>query len=272
MEFTNKVSVITGGASGIGRSTAIALAKLGSDIVIADRDADAAGIVCREIEGLGRRALPAKCDVTDNSDVEDLASKTLSEMGKADILVTCAGMSVYGVFEKMDIKDYELLFNINFLGTIRTVLAFSPHMINRGSGYIVITSSRAGLVPMVQPYPLSKYATTGYAEGLYCYLRPKGVMVSALCPAMVNTNLRFNSFFRGNEQEIQETRAWAEQAFTDQNALSPDQVADILIQGMKDNKFLILTHSIEQTMEDTSARGRDIIKMEKYLQDTCKGS
>jgi short-subunit dehydrogenase len=210
--------------------------------------------------------------VTDNSDVDNLASKTISEMGKADILVTCAGMSVYGVFEKMDIKDYELLFNINFLGTIRCVLSFSPHMINQGSGYIVVTSSRAGLLPMVEPYPLSKYATTGYAEGLYCYLRPKGIMVSALCPAMVNTNLRFNSLFRGNEQEIKEKKAWAEQAFTDENALSPNQVANILIQGMKDRKFLILTHSIEQTMQDTTARGRDLVKLEKYLKDTYQES
>ncbi len=272
MEFKNKVAVITGGASGIGRSTALAMAKLGADIVVSDRDTKNLDSVCREINQLGRKSLGIECDVSSNTDVESLASKTISVLGKADILVTCAGMSVYGIFEKMDMKDYELLFNINFLGTIRCVQAFSKHMINRGSGYIVITSSRAGLVPMVEPYPLSKYATTGFAEGLYCYLRPKGIMVSTLCPAMVNTNLRFNSLFRGNEQEIKKTKEWAEQAFTDENALSPDQVADILIQGMKDQKFLILTHSIEQTIKDTTARGRDIIKLEKYLQDTYKGS
>jgi NAD(P)-dependent dehydrogenase (short-subunit alcohol dehydrogenase family) len=270
MEFKDKVSVITGGGSGIGRSVAIAMANLGSDIVLADKDAAAADIVCDEIERLGRKAISMKCDVTQNAEVENLALKTISTMGKVDTLVTCAGMSVYGVFEKMDINDYELLFNINFLGTIRCVLAFSPLMINRGSGYVVITSSRAGLIPMVEPYPLSKYATTGYAEGLYCYLRPKGIMVSALCPAMVNTNLRFNSFFRGNDQEIEKTREWAEQAFTDQNALTPDQVANILIQGMKDEKFLILTHSIEQSMKDATARGRDLTKLESYLKSTCK--
>jgi NAD(P)-dependent dehydrogenase (short-subunit alcohol dehydrogenase family) len=270
MDFINKVAVVTGGASGIGSSIALAMADKGADIVIADINNEGLKTMEREIQKKGRRVLAVKCDVTSNDDVESLAALANTKMGQVDILVNNAGIAVYGVSEKMTISDYEFVMNINFLGTIRCVLSFLPGMLENKSGYVVITASAAGLNPIKDPYPISKYALLGYAEDLYCYLRPKGIMVSALCPSLVNTNLRFNSPFRGNEQEIREKKLWAEKIFTDKDSLLPDDVARILIEGMKEEKFLIMTHRIDQYIKETNARGRDLIKLEKYLQETYK--
>lgn len=270
MEFRGKVAVITGGASGIGRAVALALAKRGTDVVIADIDEMRLAEVRKEIEGIGQRVLAVQCDVSQNLDLENLAAKTLSTMGKADILMNNAGVAVYGKVEKMCITDYEYVLGINILGVIRGVLAFLPHMLARGSGYIINTSSRAGFIGDILPYPVSKYALIGYSEGLYTYLRPKGIMVSVLCPAIVNTNLFSNAHIVGNEQEIREQKkAFARLSAAD-NTIKPDDAAQIVIDGINDNKFFILTPGTEDFLSRALDRGRDIYKLEEYLQTNYK--
>jgi NAD(P)-dependent dehydrogenase (short-subunit alcohol dehydrogenase family) len=268
MEITNKVTVVTGGASGIGKSIALAFANLGANIVIADIDDIRLEEVRQEIDSIGCRVLAVHCDVTKNADVEKLKDCTLSTMGKADILVSNAGISIYGILERMTIVDYELVMDVNFLGTVRCILSFLPHMLKKSSGYIVITASAGGLNPEWGPYPISKYALIGYAEALYCYLRPKGIMVSALCPSVVNTNLPFNASFRGNKEEVKNMKLWAKQAFTEtSDVILPDDVANIVVNAINEERFFILTHRIEKCLNEAISRGRDILKLERYLQD-----
>jgi short-subunit dehydrogenase len=182
-----------------------------------------------------------------------------------------AGIGIYGNFEKMGIADYELALGINVLGVIRGVLAFLPHLLKKGSGYIINTASRAGFNGDCWPYPLSKHAIIGYSEGLYCHLRPKGIMVSVLCPALVNTNLPANSPIVGNEQEINEMKQRQKIMFAGPDSLDPDDVARIVIEAMREKRFLILTPKTEDMLAAAMNRGRDYQKLERYLQDTYQG-
>ena len=151
----------------------------------------------KEIEKMGCWALAIHCDVSKDSDVDDLAAKSISTMGKVDILVNNAGVAVRSHVENISMKDWEWIVGINLLGYIRCVHAFIPPMLKRGNGYILNTSSANGLVASEpQPfaseqiaYSVTKFGIVGFTEGLYGYLRSKGIMVSLACPGMVLTNL-----------------------------------------------------------------------------------
>lgn len=255
-----------GSRSGIGRSIALALAKLGTDIVVADINDERLAGMMKEIQGIGRRVLTVHCDVSKSTDVENLANEAISAMGTVDILVNNAGTGVYGKFENMHIADYERVLGINLLGVIRGVMAFLPYMLKKGSGYIINTASQVGIDGGPEPYPFSKYAVLGYSERLYAYARPKGVMVSAICPALVDTNLFADSPFTGTEQQRIEFLKGPPGA----KFLNPDEVAQVVIDGIKEKRFYILTPGVEKVVSDALNKGRDINKLEKYFKDNFK--
>jgi NAD(P)-dependent dehydrogenase (short-subunit alcohol dehydrogenase family) len=267
MEFEGTVAVITGAASGIGRSTALALAKLGADIVVADIDDIRMGEVRHKIENLGRHVLGVHCDVSQDASVKNLATQTISTFGRVDILMNNAGVAVEGNVEKVSMADWEWVLNINLLGVIRGVHAFLPLMLKSGSGYIINTSSIAGLIPgwvslsfaaKNIPYIISKFGVVGFSESLYAYLRPKGIMVSVLCPGGVSTNFQSNvRHVADDSQQIVETETPGDIDVGDM--MEPDEVAQIIIKAIKEKSFLILTHpgSRERLME----RGRYLLNL-----------
>jgi NAD(P)-dependent dehydrogenase (short-subunit alcohol dehydrogenase family) len=285
LEFKGKVAVITGAASGIGRSVALALAKLGTDIVVADLDDARLGEVRKEIEGMGRRALAVHCDVSKDADIDNLAEKTFAQMGKVDIIFNNAGVALQGPVEKISMKDWEWIIGINLLGVVRGVHAFLPYMLKRGSGYIINTSSGNGLVSSEPPevaaegiaYSTTKFGIVGLSEGLYAYLRPKGITVSVLCPALVHTNLPNTARFLGDDEEIKRLKGtdalFGKEARSDPNKLldviEPDEVARVVVDAMKEKRFFIITHP--NMYAHLKSRGQDYVKLEKYLQDTFKG-
>ncbi|MBN1367915.1 MAG: SDR family NAD(P)-dependent oxidoreductase [Dehalococcoidales bacterium] len=282
MKFKGKIAVITGGASGIGRSMALALAKLGTDIVIADMDDTRLGEVGKEIEGLGRRALAVHCDVSKDADIDNLAAQSFSTMGKVDILFNNAGVGVRGLVEKVSMKDWEWIIGINILGVVRGVHAFLPHMLERGSGYIINTSSANGLEASEPPevardgiaYSTSKFGVVGFSEGLFGYLRPQGIMVSVLCPGLTRTNIAVNSRYVGAESEKLKKLKESESLFNiepsklpeEVEILESDDVAQFVIKSMEENRFFIIPHKNVEAL--LKSRGQDYQKLEKYLQDT----
>jgi NAD(P)-dependent dehydrogenase (short-subunit alcohol dehydrogenase family) len=251
MQFEGKVAVITGGASGIGRATARAMARLGTDIVIADINDQRLEEVGAEITALGRRVLTVHCDVSRDADMERLAAAALTAMGQVDILMNNAGVVLRGALEQIPATDWEWSFGINVLGVVRGIYAFLPHMLARGSGYIINTASLAGLVALTgegAPYIAAKFAVVGLSEALALYARPYGIGVSVLCPGSVDTHLCETERVIGMTPE----HALAEVSLTAKilgnTVMTPDQIGEIVVEAMRQDRFFILTDPSYQPM------------------------
>lgn len=249
MQLDGKVAVITGGASGIGKATALAMARRGADIVLADINGQRLGETAQALAALGRNVITVHCDVSRDRDVAQLEATALANAGQVDILFNNAGVICRGAWEALSIADWEWQFGINVLGTVRGIKAFLPHMIERGSGYIINTGSVAGLFALTgegAPYIASKFAVVGLSEALALYARPRGIGVSVLCPGSVDTNLleTRRSIGMTPEREVSE----AEQAKTVQGntLMTPEQVGDIVVEAVEQNRFFILADAIHQ--------------------------
>lgn len=238
MELNQKVVVITGGASGIGRACALAMGRRGADAVIADVNRERSEAVVTELKALGRKALAVACDVSQDRDLERLAETVVGEMGRADLLMNNAGVVLGGPFEKIPMADWEWIVGINLLGPVRGVRAFLPHMLERGSGYIVNTASFAGLVahnPQTVPYDTTKHGVVGLSAGLALYLKPRGIGVSVLCPGYVATNLPESYRFRGLEGSAVGPDQMPDAVVT------PEDVAEKVVAAVESERFLILS-------------------------------
>jgi NAD(P)-dependent dehydrogenase (short-subunit alcohol dehydrogenase family) len=264
MRLSEKVAVITGGASGIGRATALALAARGADVVIADINETRLAEARAALLVHGRRVLAVRCDVTRDADVQDLADQTLAEMGRADLLMNNAGVIVRGAIEAIETTDWQWAFDINVFGVIRGVRAFLPHMLTRGSGYIVNTGSVAGLLALTgegAPYIASKFAVVGLTEALALYARPRGIGVSLLCPAGVDTNLLETERAIGFATPEQAAREHAAaRALGGNLVMSPEEVAKRVVEGIERQEFLIMPDTFHQPLIERRAR-----EMNRYM-------
>lgn len=242
MKIAGEIAVITGGASGIGRGTALALARRGADIVLADVNDARLAAVSEEIGGLGRRVLSVHCDVARDDDVERLAEHA-EAFGPVGLVMNNAGVVLRGALEDVSLADWQWCFGINVFGVIRGVHAFLPRMIARRHGYIVNTGSVAGLVALTgegAPYVASKFAVVGLTEALALYAHRFGIGVSLLCPGGVNTNLAETgrSIAMTPEREVSET-AMA-QSVQGGRELQPEEVGELVADAVEAGQFLIL--------------------------------
>ncbi len=187
--FTDKVAIITGGASGIGRALGEALARAGARVVLADRDAER---LFRAGEGLGSagaRARTAILDVRDSRAVHELVEKTAQEHGRLDYLFNNAGIGVFGEARDVSLEDWRNVVDVDLYGVVHGVTAAYPLMVEQGSGHIVNTASLAGLIPGVggASYSAAKYGVVGLSHALRLEAEALGVKVSVACPGFVET-------------------------------------------------------------------------------------
>jgi NAD(P)-dependent dehydrogenase (short-subunit alcohol dehydrogenase family) len=253
LDIQGKVAVVTGGASGIGRATAIALATEGADLVLADINDAGMEEACAEIAGLGRKAIAVHTDVSKLEDVQRLFDRSVSEMGRVDILMNNAGVHIMGPTEKIPIADWEWIVGINLWSVIYGVNVFLHHMMERGSGHIVNTASMAGLIAgePSTPYVTTKFAVVGLSEGLAVYLRPKGIGVSVLCPGWVKTGIGQHERLVPFDDGFDDVRAaifeevgrgdWSRLEGLPTGVMSAEEVAGKVVHAIKDNTFLIYT-------------------------------
>lgn len=236
VEVDGRVAVITGGGSGIGRATALALARGGCHIVVADINTERMAETVAKVDVLGRRALAVRCDVSRPEELERLAAASIEAMGSVDILMNNAGVVVGGPLEQIPLGDWQWILSINLFGPIHGVRAFLPHFLDRGSGHIVNTASFAGLMahnPLTIPYDTSKFGVVGFSQGLALYLRPRGIGVSVLCPGYVHTNLSENYRFSGMEA--------GRTPHVPDRTVEADQVGELVLAAIRENRFLILS-------------------------------
>ncbi|HMJ79409.1 MAG TPA: SDR family NAD(P)-dependent oxidoreductase [Candidatus Dormibacteraeota bacterium] len=185
----DRVVVVTGASSGIGRATAIAFAAAGSHVVGAARRGHALSELQAELERLGATAMMVPTDVTDEGSVGRLVDRTMARFGRLDVLVSSAGAYVRAPLPELTTADLERSLQVNFYGAVRPALAALPHLLAQGRGHLVFVSSlisRKGL-PYESPYAVAKWALTGFADVARQELRPHGIAVTTVMPGRVAT-------------------------------------------------------------------------------------
>jgi NAD(P)-dependent dehydrogenase (short-subunit alcohol dehydrogenase family) len=192
VRLAGAVALVTGSARGIGRAIALAFAREGGDLVLADRRADALAGVAEEIRSLGRRTLAHPADVSDEEQVGGLVERALGELGRLDVLVNNAGTIVLpGSLEGTTSEAWDTMMATNARSVFLCSRAVVPGMRRQGRGRIVNVASTAGLrgLPERSAYCASKHAVVGFTRALALDLRPHGIAVNAICPGAVDTPL-----------------------------------------------------------------------------------
>jgi meso-butanediol dehydrogenase/(S,S)-butanediol dehydrogenase/diacetyl reductase len=191
MELEGQVAIITGAGRGIGRATALELARMGAHIVVAELDRANAGRTAAEVHGLGRRALVVPTDVTSRKDLRVMVEQTRAEFGRIDALVNNAG--IYRAAETLDVteKHWDAIMNINAKGVFFTSQAVLPTMIEQKRGVIVSLASMAGKIGSRNnlPYNASKAAVISMTKSLAVAHAADGIRVNCVCPGFVETDM-----------------------------------------------------------------------------------
>jgi NAD(P)-dependent dehydrogenase (short-subunit alcohol dehydrogenase family) len=259
MEISQRVAVVTGGGSGVGRSLCLALARQGAaGVVVADLDGDTAAKVAAEIEAEGNRAIAVPADVAAEADVQALVARATDEFGPIDLFCSNAGIIVGGGIELPD-ADWTRMWAVNVQSHIYVARAVLPAMLARGSGYLMLTASAAGLLTQLgsAPYAVTKHAAVALAEWLSITYGDQGLTVSCLCPQAFTSNLLATSRRQvGTGEPAAGSGVGSPQAAVD-GVLTADQVARTVLAGVADERFLILPHPEVATYERRRSDDRE---------------
>ena len=192
MSLMNKVSIVTGGAQGLGKAIALELARKGSHLVVGDVNLEAAQRVTEEVHALGRRSLALRVDVSNARDVNEMADRVVKEFGRIDILVNNAGICQVISIEEMTEEDWDRVMNVNLKGVFLSSRAVMGVMKKQRSGRIVNMGSVAGKVGGIATganYSVSKAGVICFTKALARELAPYGVTVNAVAPGVIETDM-----------------------------------------------------------------------------------
>ena len=258
--FDGAVSVVTGGAKGIGRACALEFAGRGSDVVVVDIDEAGVGAVAKEVEALGRKALALPTDVGSQDAVESMVDRCLDWQGHVDVFLNNAGIAVGGPPHLIPVEDWDAAMRVNFWASIWSARKVIPHMLERGSGSFLAMSSPAGLrgVPMLGPYCVSKFALNGFLECLAIYCHGKGVSVQVAMPGppLATTIVKTARVtYEDGDLSDADARDTAHNAWQS-IAQPPDDLARVTADGIEKGSFYIF-HSA-QTPVTTAERFADL--------------
>ena len=248
--------MVTGGASGIGRALCRRFANEGAaTVVVVDRDADGAVATA---DGIGDRAIARTADVTVEADIEAVVDRTETEVGPIDLFASNAGILGYGGIEATD-ETWSLVWSVNVLAHLYAARAVVPRMLERGEGYLLSTASAAGLLsqPGDAPYSVTKHAAVALAEWLSITYGDQGIRVSCACPMAVDTAMLGGGQQAGEADDAPAGMSGAAGAAAVQGILSPERVAEVVVEGLRDERFLILPHPEVATFEQRRAADHD---------------
>ena len=240
MNVKDKVAVVTGGAQGIGLALCTRFAREGADVVLSDLRQEACE---REAAPIG--AFPVAADVGREEDIERLVAATMERFGRIDLFVSNAGIAIDGGIDTPT-EGWRKIIDINLMAEVWAARYAIPHMLEQGGGYLLNVASAAGLlvIPDTVSYTVTKHAAIGFTEWLAVMYGNHGIGVSVLCPAAVLTPI-----LAGKEDTPE-----------GQDAITTDQLADIVTEGLAQERFMIATHP--WVLEKFAVKARDY---EQYI-------
>jgi NAD(P)-dependent dehydrogenase (short-subunit alcohol dehydrogenase family) len=239
MELSGANVVVTGGANGIGRALCEAFAReKARRIAVVDIDLDRATEVAR---GVGGRAF--RVDVASREAIDALVREVEADAGPIDLFVSNAGILLVGGPE-VAVADWQRIWEVNVMAHVHAANAVLPSMLARGRGYLLNTCSAAGLLTQIgsAPYAVTKHAAVAFCEWLSITYGDRGIRVSALCPQAVRTNMSAG-FAEGGVAGVD-------------GVIEPDALAQIAVEGLREETFLILPHPVVRTYYQR--KGQDV--------------
>jgi len=271
MEVTDRIALITGAGSGIGRALAQRFVAAGARAVVCSdlNEADAQETAA----GLGDKAMAMKLDVADEKAINAAVQETQDRYGSLDIMVSNAG---YGRGGGLDLatKDWEQMMNVHTWSHLNAARAAIPGMVARGSGYFLHTASAAGLLTQMDsgPYAVSKHAAVAFAEWLLINYADQGIGVSVLCPQAVRTNILAKAL-AGSKPSSERAGSKSRQAASD-GILEPEVVAEECLAAMAEERFLVLPHPEVDTYFKRKANDYDrwLAGMQRFRRKLLGGS
>ena len=238
--FADKLVVITGGSSGIGRALAHAFASEGARLVLTATHESRLSDAANECAQLGASVSTYAADVSDFEQMQGLFAKVREEHGTPDILINNAGVVMAGDLVSVELEDWRRLFDINVMGVVHGLKLFLPDMIARGSGHVVNVSSAAGLMapPLMSTYCATKFAVVGLSESLRREVARHGIKVTCVCPGTTNTPIKDKVKLAGKASGARgqnRVRAMFENA-----DLTAEHVAKKTLAGIRKNEPIVL--------------------------------
>jgi NAD(P)-dependent dehydrogenase (short-subunit alcohol dehydrogenase family) len=260
-ELRDRVGVVTGAASGIGRALARRFAAEGMQVVLADVERPALEKATAEIDASGARAIAVPTDVSKPEQVDALARRALDAFGAVHVVCNNAGVFTSGPIWEQTLGDWKWVIDVNLWGVIHGIRTFVPLLLQQGGeAHVVNTASLAGLVSPrgLGPYNVTKHGVVTLSETLHYELRAMGsqIGVSVLCPGAIRTNIADAE--RNRPAELARgANAGANAALRAglEAGMDPAQVADLVVRGIREERFYLLTHpelkaGVERRMRD----------------------
>jgi short-subunit dehydrogenase len=236
-DVRGKLALVTGAGAGIGRATAVELARKGArTVVIVDRDLAAAEETAAAVRDIGADAAIYRADVGDETAMNQLAAQVNDEHGVVDILVNNAGIGMAGRFLETTPAHWDNILSVNLRGVLNGSRAFGTQMVDRGQGGTIINvSSAAAFLPSKSmiAYGTTKAAVLAFSESLRADLADEGITVTAVCPGFVNTNIAKSTVYAGMSADQQErARQKADAAYRRRN-YTPEATAKAIVKAVK---------------------------------------
>jgi NAD(P)-dependent dehydrogenase (short-subunit alcohol dehydrogenase family) len=233
----DKITVVTGAASGIGQATALEFAAAGADVVVSDVNETGLAETVSAIEAKGRKAVALGVDVSKPDQVEAMIAKAIETFGRIDILMNNAGVGLSGEMRHLSLQDWEWIVGINLWGPIYGIHFALPHLLKQKSGHIVNVASSAGLIasPGMSAYTTTKFGLVGLSEVLRNELARFGIGVTVVCPGFVRTNIFQTGKMKGMKEEAEARRnlpSWL--------GISKETCARDILRAVQKNRFLII--------------------------------
>jgi NAD(P)-dependent dehydrogenase (short-subunit alcohol dehydrogenase family) len=238
--FAGKTVLVTGAAHGIGRATALAFAHAGADLIISDIDESALAETDDEIRGVGCQVMARQVDVSDRESMRAFAEEVHSDREAVDVLVNNAGVAIGGGFLETALDDWDWLLGPNLYGVIHGCHFFVPPMVVRDrGGHVVNMSSAAGIMaqPLLAAYSATKFAIYGLSEALREEVRSHGIVVTAVCPGLINTRIAEHGRMRGRVADPEIRERVYEMYRTCRSG--PDDVARAIVSGVRRRRAVV---------------------------------